>query len=91
MLNLSLVELKTRIRGIKGYENMSKDRLLSALKVSESLNFDDTETKMRIKKIRKELEESRHKFSKSKIKDTKTNLYEIENEKECFCAKSKRD
>ena len=91
MLNLSLVELKARIRGIKGYENMSKDRLLSALKVSESLNFDDTETKMRIKKIRKELEESRHKFSKSKIKDTKTNLYEIENKKECFCTKSKRD
>ena len=48
MLNLSPKELKAiaKIRGIKGYKSMSEDRLLSALKISESLkesekNFDD--------------------------------------------------
>ena len=67
MLNLSPKELKTiaRIRGIKGYESMSEDRLLSARKASESLkesekNFDDTKPKIiffkpKIEKIRKQL------------------------------------
>ena len=46
MLNLSLIELKAfaKNRGIKGYDNMSKDELLSALKESELL-------KKNIKKI----------------------------------------
>ena len=78
MLHLSRKELNViaKIRGIKGYKSMSEDRLLSALKVSESLkesekNFDDTKPKMnfskpRIEKIRKEFNESSHKFSKNK-------------------------
>ena len=78
MLNLSLKELKliAENRGIKGYKSMSEDRLLSALKASQSLkesekNFDDTKPKInfskpRIEKIRKEFNESRHKFSKLK-------------------------
>ena len=39
MLNLSTKELKAiaKIRGIKGYKSMSEDRLLSAVKASESL------------------------------------------------------
>ena len=54
---------------------MSEDELLSALNVPESLkgsekNFDDTKPKInfskaRIEKIRKEFNESRHKFYKS--------------------------
>ena len=53
---------------------MSENRLLSALKASESLkesekNFDDTKPKIifskpRIEKIRKEFNESRHKFKR---------------------------
>ena len=50
------------MRGIKGYKSMSEDELLSALNLSET-NF----SKARIEKIRKEFNESRHKFSKSKI------------------------
>ena len=49
MLNLSPKELKEIAKAscIKGYKSMSEDRLLSALKASESLkesenNFDDT-------------------------------------------------
>ena len=81
---------------------MSEDRLLSALKASESLkesgnNLDDTKPKIkfskpRIEKIRKELRhnfESRHKFSKSKINEIRRNLYEIENEKKLFAPKIK--
>ena len=39
MLNLSLNELKliAKIRGIKGYESMSEDKLLSAPNESESV------------------------------------------------------
>ena len=53
---------------------MSEDRLLNALKASESLkeiekNFNDTKPKInfsksRIEKIRKKLNELKHKFSK---------------------------
>ena len=96
MLNLSPKELKAivKIRGIKGYKSMSEDELLSALissnpvKKSEK-NFDDTIptinfSKPRIEKIRKEFNESRHKFSKSKINEIRRNLYEIGNKKNIF-------
>ena len=84
MLNLPLIELKAvaKVRGIKGYENMSKVELLSALKESELL-------KERIKKIREKLKELRHKFSKSKINEIRRNLYEIGNEKNLSAPKIK--
>ena len=52
MLNLSLNELKlvAKIRGIEGNKSMSKDRLLSALSESESVesknSFDDKKSKI---------------------------------------------
>ena len=60
MLNLALNELKlvAKLRGIKGYKSMSKEKLLSALSESESVesatplskfSFDDE----RLKKIEK--------------------------------------
>ena len=45
--------------------------------------------KPRREKIRKEFNESRHKFSKSKINEPRRNLYEIENEKNLFASKIK--
>ena len=45
--------------------------------------------KARIEKTRKEFNESRHKFSKSKINEIRKNLYEIENEKNLFTSKIK--
>ena len=57
---------------------MSEDKLLSALKASESeKNFDKT----RIEKIREELKKLQHKFYKSEIKEIRKSLYEIEKEK----------
>ena len=56
-LDLSSEELKevAKKRSVKGYKSMSEDRLLSALKVSESLkesekNFDDTKPKINFSK-----------------------------------------
>ena len=76
MVNLSLNGLKliVKFRDIKGYKSMFEDKLLSALNAPELLkgsenNFDDTKPKInfskpRIGKIRKEFNESRHKFFK---------------------------
>ena len=101
MLKLSPKELKAiaKIRGIKDYKSMSEDRLLSALKASESLkesgkNFDDTKPKInfsksRIKRIRKKFNELRDKFTKSKINEIRRNIYEMENEKSLFVPKIK--
>ena len=71
--SLSLDELKliAKCRGIKGYKNMSGKRLLSALSKPKIDNE-------RLKKIREDLDKSRHKFSKSEIKKIRKNLYEIE-------------
>ena len=74
-------------RGIKGYESMSKDKLLSALKTSENKkNFDKTKTK----KIREGLKKSQHKFSKPEIKEIRKNFYEIENKKSLSAPKENK-
>ena len=83
MLNLSLNELKlvAKSRCIKGYKNMSKEKLLVVLSgprlVGSERNFDNA----RIKNIREDLNELKHKFSKSEIKEMKKNLYDIKNQK----------
>ena len=87
-LNLSSEELKeiakllARKRGIKVYENTSKDKLLSARKASENeKNFDKT----RIGKIREKVKELQHEFSESEIKEIKKKS--LQNRKELFCIK----
>ena len=83
--SLSLHELKliTKSRGIKGYKIMSSKRLLSALSKPKIDNE-------RLKNIREDLNKSRHKFSKSEIKEIRKNLYEIESKKN-LSTKNKRD
>ena len=94
-MDLSTKEFRAiaKIRGIKGYESISEDDLLSVLTSSKPVkkgkkpktNF----SKARVEKIRKEFNESRHKFSKLKIKEIRENLYEIENEKNLSESKTK--
>ena len=68
-LKVSLDELKllAENRVIKGYKNISKERLLSTLNKPKLIrnNFDNE----KLKKIRKDLSKSRHKFSKSEVKE----------------------
>ena len=81
MMNLALNELKliANSRRIKAYKNMSKERLLSPLNESESIegetNFDDARTK----NIKKDFNELRDRFFKQKTKEVRRNLQEIEN------------
>ena len=83
MLNLSLNKLKVaaKSRGIKDYKSMSKERLLSALSESELVesekNFDDK----RLKKIRKDFNELRDRFSTPQINEIRRNIYDIKNKK----------
>ena len=72
MVNLSLNELKiiAKIKGIKKYKSMSKERLLSVLNESESVkesekNFDDARTE----KTKKDFNKLRDGLSKPKIRD----------------------
>ena len=71
MLNLSLNELKiiAKSRGIKDYKSKSEDELIKTL----------SKSKPKVEEIRKKINESRCKFSKSKIKQIRRNLYKIEN------------
>ena len=91
MINLMLNEIKqiAKMRRIKNYKNMSKERLLSALNKSESAmsgnNFDNA----RIKKIREDLNKLRDRFLKPKIKEIIRNVYEIENKKNLSKSKIK--
>ena len=62
-----IAKLLVQKRGIKGYESMSEDRLLSALISSKPVkesekNFDDTKPKIKNREIRKKFNESWHKF-----------------------------
>ena len=75
MPNLSLHELKqiSKMRRIKGYKNMSKERLLNALDESESAKSLDN---AKIKKIKEDFKSRRDRFLKLKIKKITKNLFE---------------
>ena len=78
MPNLSLHELKqiAKMRRIKGYKNMSKERLLNALDESESAK---SLNNAKIEKIKEDFNKLRDRFLKPKIKEIRKNLYEIKN------------
>ena len=90
-VSLNELKLVANVRGIKNYESMPEDELLSVLnplkqtKKGKKLKKDKkpktSSFKAKIEQIRKEFNDSRHKFSKLKIKEIRINLYEIENEK----------
>ena len=93
MLNQLLNELKliARSRCIRGYKSMSKERLLSTINESKSGERKKNFHNARIKQIREKFNKLRDRFLKPKIKEIRRNLYEIENKKEFFRIKNKRD
>ena len=68
--NLLLNELKqiAKMRRIKNYKNMSKERLLSALDESESAESKNNFDNARKKKIKEDFNKLRYGFLKLKIK-----------------------
>ena len=92
MLNLSLDELKqiVKMRRIKNYKNLSKEKLLSALDESESAGSGNNFDNARIKKIREDFNKLRHRFLNPKAEEIKRHLYEIENKKNLSKSKIKR-
>ena len=88
MINVSLNKLKLieKNRGMKGYKSMSKDELIKILsKADAKITF----SKIRIKKIRKEINKLRDIFSEPKIKVFRRSIYEIENTKNLHTRKTK--
>ena len=75
-------ELKqiAKLRGIKDYKSMSKERLISSINESKTVkenNFNGARTE----KIRKDFNELRDRLSNPKIKEIRKDLYKIENKK----------
>ena len=91
MQNLLQNELEqiAKMRRIKNYKNMSREELLIALlksKQSHSELYKSKSNNAEIEETKKIFNELRNKFSKSKIKEIRKNLYEkekgLENEEE---------
>ena len=93
MSNLSLNKPKqiAKMRRIKNYKNMSKERLLSALNESESVESGNKFDNARIKKIKRDFNKLRYEFSKSKIIEIGKNLSDIEKTKKIFLNQTKRN
>ena len=84
-LNLSLdesrdiIEFLAKKRNINNYKRKSRNELLHAIKED---NQQQSKNKKRINIIRKELNKSSYKFSKTELKEIKKNLYIIEKRKQ---------
>ena len=76
MVNLSLNELKLvgKSRGIKSYKNMSKERLLSPLSESESIESKNSIDNERLRRIWEDFNEFRDRFSKPQIREIKKKI-----------------
>ena len=83
MLNLSLDELKlvAKSKDIKGYKSISRERLLSALCESESVESKNSFDDKGLKKIREDFNELRDRISKPQINKIRKNLYSTKNPK----------
>ena len=68
---------------------MSKERFLSALDESESIGSRNNFENARIKNIREDLNKSRDRFLKPKIKEIRIKLYETKNKKNLSKSKIK--
>ena len=82
IIELSINDLKRIERGggIKGYKNMSGKKLLSAFSKPKINNE-------RLKKISKDFNRLRDKYSKSEIKEIRKNLYEMSSKKKLLIGK----
>ena len=66
---------------MKGYNNLSHERLLNILSESESTKSKKNLNNAKIKNIKKDFNKLRIRFLKPKIKGIRKSLYETENKK----------
>ena len=79
----NIIDFLTKMRNIKNYKSKSSDRLYEIFK-KQSKN------KERIDNIREDLKDLSYKFSKSELKEIKTNLYNIEKRKKISSKKTNK-
>ena len=83
MINLSLNELKliAKSRNIKDYKKKSENDLIKILSEPKpKINL----SKKKVEEIKKDFNELRYEFSKSKINEFRRSLYNIKNPKNLF-------
>ena len=73
-LSLDDLKLIAKRRDLKGCKGISEKRLISSISKPKIYNE-------RLKNIREDLNKLSHKFSKSKLKEIRKNLYELESNK----------
>ena len=87
-LNLSqeesrdIIEFLAKKRNIKDYKHKSNDDLLQAIKENNKQQNIKSKNEERINTIREELKDLSYKLSRSKLKEIKKNLYNIEKRKQ---------
>ena len=88
MINLSLNELKliAKNRNIQLYENKSEEDLIKILREAKpKISI----TKKKLKEIKKDFSELRHKFSKEEIDKFRKSFYNIKNHKNLYASEIK--
>ena len=82
--NIRWINANSKNRSIKGYKNISKEKLLSALNESEPNFIKDSENNfnnVRMKEVKEDLNKLRNINLKPKMKETRRNLYKIKKKK----------
>ena len=89
MINLSLNELKliAKSRSVKDYKNKSEEDLIKILSEPKpNTSF----SKEKVKEIKKDFSELRHRFSKSNVNEFRRSFYNIKNQKHLFTPEIKK-
>ena len=77
-----IIEFLAKKRNIKDYKHKSNDDLLQAIKENNKQQKIKSKNEERINTIREELKDLSYKLSRSKLKEIKKNLYNIEKRKQ---------
>ena len=79
----NIIDFLAKMRNVKNYKSKSSDRLYEIFK-KQSKNKERTDN------IREDLNDLSYKLSKSELKETKTNLYNIEKRKKIYSKKTNK-
>ena len=77
-----IIEFLAKKRNIKNYKRKSSNELLHAMKENNQQQKIESKNKKRINTIMEELKDLSYKLPRSKLKEIKKNLYNIEKRKQ---------